>query len=104
MQVQIKTITQSSNKRFIAFGFFDRCYEGERELRRERKLPDWLFVIQGLEFLVLIGSEDGERVKGYGGLDGHSIQFTTTSRTIHLQLQQLWISGNLLCFASDCGI
>ena len=41
---------------------------------------------------MLIGSEDRERVKGYGGLDGLSIQFTTTSRTIHLQLQQLWIS------------
>jgi hypothetical protein len=47
MQGHIKTITQSGGKRFIRFVALLLCYEGERELRRERGSPDSLVVRQG---------------------------------------------------------
>jgi hypothetical protein len=47
MPDHIKTITQIGGKRFIRSVAVLLCYEGERELRRERGPPDSLLFCQG---------------------------------------------------------
>jgi hypothetical protein len=55
MQGHIKTITQSSKKRFICAVALLLCYEGERELRREGSPSDSLGVFQGYSLPATIG-------------------------------------------------